>query len=268
CLHFYADLDGDDAWDSPGEDYCETEIAPIPGAVVLEKPKAGIVSSYWWPNLSHFRLRYEIVPGDATDIRSHAVISGSGMTLALPEQEGSGLKEVDYSAMNYSSMLGKPDLTVTIYLDYKLGTRSESIEYSEDLNPDVFSSSLTGGDSTISASTETIDVDYSFRLEKQSGDPHSYSVRFKEVSILWYKTGSDTPAGEAVIWDGSGAYPFTGSGTSYNYKASYPTAPPTPDTTSFALRFKAQIIGDDSYDMPGGFEQIITSGKCSLPAGN
>ena len=190
------------------------------------------------------------------------------MTLALPEQEGSGLKEVDYSAMNYSSMLGKPDLTVTIYLDYKLGTQTRSAEFTEGLSLDIFSSSLEGGNSTISASTETIDVDYSFRLEKQSGDPHSYSVRFKEVSILWYKTGSDTPAGEAVIWDGSGAYPFTGSGTSYNYKASYPTAPPTPDTTSFALRFKAQIIGDDSYDMPGGFEQIITSGKCSLLAGN
>ena len=28
------------------------------------------------------------------------------------------------------------------------------------------------------------------------------------------------------------------------------------------------IIGDDSYDMPGGYEQVITSGKCSLPAGN
>ena len=268
CLHFYADLDGDDAWDSPGEDYCETEIAPIPGAVVLEKPKAGIVSSTWWPNLSHFRLRYEIVPGDAADIRSHAVISGSGMTLSLPEQEGDGQKEVDYNAVNYSSMLGKPDLTVTIYLDYKLGTRSESIEYSEDLNPDVFSSSLTGGDSTISASTETIDVDYSFRLEKQGGDPHSYSVRFKEISILWYKTGSDTPAGEVVIWDGSGTYPFTGSGTSYNYKASFPIKPPTPDTTSFALRFKAQIIGDDSYDIPGGYEQVHTSNKCSLPAGS
>ena len=69
-LHFHADVDGDDAYDRTGELYCFTDVFDIPGAAVQEAPKAGDADIYWWPDLSHFRLTYDIEPAGATDIPS------------------------------------------------------------------------------------------------------------------------------------------------------------------------------------------------------
>ena len=113
-----------------------------------------------------------------------------------------------------------------------------------------------------------MEVDYDLVLDKISIDPHNYSAVFREVRVLWYEPGNNDPAGETVIWDGTGDSPFTKTETGYKYKGSIAITPPTPTTNRFALRFTARIYGNDSFDQEDGFERIHTTEKFNLPAGS
>ncbi|MBQ3974420.1 MAG: hypothetical protein II628_09670, partial [Lachnospiraceae bacterium] len=230
-LHFYADLDGGDSFDSPGEDYTYTDIFPIPGAFVQEAPKVGTADIDWWPDLSHLRLTYDVEPAGASDIRSTAVLylnQDGASGIALPQQSGDGEITVDLTlnAAQAAAMDPSSVPEVVVFLEYRMNGMTKSTDYTVSPSQTSYTCSLEGGDSSVSLTAEAAAVDYVLTLHRQNGDPHDYSADFREVRILWYETGKDTPAGETVIWDGSGSSPFTESGASYRYSDSIPLAPP------------------------------------------
>ena len=51
-----------------------------------------------------------------------------------------------------------------------------------------------------------------------------------------------------MIWDGSGSYPFSGSGTDFNYSDTINVTPPNTDYRRFSLQFYATAAGNDPYD--------------------
>ncbi|MGX8687130.1 MAG: hypothetical protein ACSW8K_04935, partial [bacterium] len=269
-LHFYAEVEGDDSYDGTGELYCYTDIFDIPGATVQEAPKAGTAGIYWWPDLSHFRLTYDIEPADATDITSSVKLyldrNDTFEEMDFPGQAGSGTIQVDRKLSDAEAAAMDPSaiVEVDVYLEYRMNGRKKTISYSIPYSAGSYTCSLTGGDYSVSAGTEITDVVYNLALNKTDGDPHNYSARFSEVSVLWYEPGNNNPVGETVILNGT----FSGSGTAYKYEGSFSTSPSSSAVNSFALRFKARIYGNDSFDQESGFERIHTTDKFNLPAGS
>ena len=108
-------------------------------------------------------------------------------------------------------------------------------------------------------------LNYDLYVEQDGNDPHDYELDFQEIRVLWYYGEDDTwPADERVIWDGSSGYPFTGSGSDYNYSAEIDVTPPDPAYKYFGLRFYAVAYGNDSYDNEYGIDLDHTTENFKL----
>ena len=121
-------------------------------------------------------------------------------------------------------------------------------EYTETCSVEEKTCSLTSENFSVDGTNGSAEIDCDLILDQDGDDPHDYNLEFREIRVFWYYADSDTSADEQVIWDGSGTYPFSGSGTDFNYSDTIDVTPPNTEYTRFSLWFYATAAGDDPYD--------------------
>ena len=253
-LHFHADIEGDDTYDSPDELYTYTEIRDFPGAVV-GKPEAEINFVYGWRELDHLMLNYTIIGKRATDIESYAEISGAGRTCRMDTAYGAGDVERSMNVfdpdndINFRPLMDSGTVEITIYLKYKIDGTEMTSEFTDEKSVVLMECYLTQGDFEVSGTGGNADVSCDLNLEQDWGDPHEYRLKFDRIEVFWYYADSDTPVYSEEIRSGNVDAWFVKNGDTYTYSDSISLIPPSSDCTRYSLYFHAIAKGDDEYDI-------------------
>ena len=249
-LIFHGNIDGDDTYDTSGDMYYQTDITPIPGVtpIIGEEPEVTINHVYWWRELDHLMVKYTIDGKDGDNIVSTAELTDGNKTCTMESLGGEGSKEVSINAYDYRSMLDSGTVDVTIYYRFSIGGAVKETEYTETCSVEEKTCSLTSENFSVDGTNGSAEIDCDLILDQDGDDPHDYNLEFREIRVFWYYAGDDTPADEQVIWDGSGSYPFSGSGTDFNYSDTINVTPPNTDYRRFSLQFYATAAGNDPYD--------------------
>lgn len=266
-LHFYGKMEGSDEFDRQVELYAETDYEDLPGVTPPSGVEPGVTIGdvYWWRELDHLMVQYTIEANDAVDIESHAELTNGYDTCVMETVSGDGDIEVNLLADDYRSMLVSGSVDITIYYTYTLNGAAGSGECYGTRDVEEMVIKLDYGNSSVGESSGTATISYDLHVEQDGNDPHDYELDFQEIRVLWYYGEDDTwPADERVIWDGSSGYPFTGSGSDYNYSAEIDVTPPDPAYKYFGLRFYAVAYGNDSYDNEYGIDLDHTTENFKL----
>ena len=183
---------------------------------------------------------------------------------------GDGDIEVSEDGSDDRRLMDSDTVDVTIYLTYELGGEEKTKAFTFDKCPinKMAAPTLTGNVYSSTQSGRTLVMnDYRIKLNKPTGDPHSYNLRFDEIRIYWYTEGGEIFADEKVIWtDGDGNYPFSVDGPYIYSSDEIDIMPPVPDCTHYSLWFHAIAEGDDEFDTNyPGINLTHESEKWELP---
>ena len=253
-LHFHAEINGDDVYDSPHELYTYTEKRDFPG-VIVGKPEAEINFVYGWRELDHLMLNYTIIGKRATDIESYAEISGAGRTCRMDTAYGAGDVERSMNVfdpdndINFRPLMDSGTVEITIYLKYKIDGTEMTSEFTDEKSVVLMECYLTQGNFEVSGTGGIANISCDLNLEKEWGDPHDYTLKFDQVEVFWYYADSDTPVYSEEIRSGNVDAWFVKNGDTYTYLDSISLIPPSSDCTRYSLYFHAIAKGDDEYDI-------------------
>ena len=280
-LIFDANISGNHAeYDTIGEfTHNTTEAVELPAWTppTLEDPTVTGVNVLWWDEIYHLMVRYNIDKKDAdvdehglAIIKSEAVLSDGSDTCSMGEVGGDGDIEVSEDGSDDRRLMDSDTVDVTIYLTYELGGEEKTKAFTFDKCPinKMAAPTLTGNVYSSTQSGRTLVMnDYRIKLNKPTGDPHSYNLRFDEIRIYWYTEGGEIFADEKVIWtDGDGNYPFSVDGPYIYSSDEIDIMPPVPDCTHYSLWFHAIAEGDDEFDTNyPGINLTHESEKWELP---
>ena len=263
-LHFYADINGDDIYDSPDELYTYTEIRNFPG-VIVGAPVVEIGPVYGWRELDHLMVNYSIAGKLATDIESYAEISadigGTVRTFQMDTIDGPG-DDLNSSMnvydpdpdnyINFRSIMDSGTVDVTIHLKYTLDEVEMTSEFTEEKSVVPMECYLTQGDFEVSGTGGIANISCDLNLEKEWGDPHNYTLNFDRVEVFWYYADSDTSVYSEEIRSGNIDAWFVKDDDTYTYSDTINNLiPPDSDCTRYSLSFHAIAKGDDEYDIQG-----------------
>ena len=279
-LIFYADVNGDDSYDTKDDAFTFTELESLPasGSATYTEPTVTIGNVTWWKGLDHVEVGYDLTENDATDISVTVKVTSSGgsYTEAPDSVSGSGAKTFDFNPGGSLDHSAGEQWEVTIVLSYKLGGVDKTSDFTDQLDPTVYEydTGVVLGDYPPSGTIDNMTAGYLVYLIYNKDDSHNYELSLDSVEFEWLD-GSGGALASSTITDCCKLFtPGVTRGPSdgnYRYECSFEctgldATPPSgaESATQFRLYIDVNVVGGDGYDTTKTY--TLTTDALDLPS--